>query len=825
MSRHLSLTPEEAQIISLLETTAQNIQPAPLFQSALEKQLETAFLSKRHPKRPLWREVGLALAGIAALMALALLLSWMIRSLAPIPPQPAAGGTPTLQATPKPIIVSETISPPSEETYDLRGMPLTLKTDLPNAPTTAFVFNYQPEQHATLESARALAAQFGMDGSIYRNPGEIAGTADYLVVDGNQRLYVRSDQYFQYYPDYPRYAAAINDGVPPANAEAVVEDFLASHGFDFPHRILPSELFGGFFAAPLTPDGRILCYEYFKCAGLHFQLDEQGILYVDGTLPKYEPLGQYEIISAEEAFQKFLNSNGAAGMLEGMHSPTLPIPTWVRARPLDATLTFYGYLASVPSAEGGAPLVTLDGIRVTGNTENVPPEYSPTFVAATGQFHEENGVKTFTLESWKVYDGYEDGLLGTIVRLEDGRVVLNTLEGEMLTLLDVPADLPLPLDNAFVIGVPQGETFEWKSIDQRNVMGGGGGGGGGLGFYKLNLTGTPVPFPTPAPQIFGGGGGGGGGGGEGGATYTVRAGDTCHSIADAFNVPVEDLLAANNLPADCSTLQIDQQLLIPAPAQPQKVEGVRGMMSITIYKNANGSQRVEYGFVTNANPYPYLTLEGENLEALQAYQNRPVDVWGMVETNEAGQPVLKVERYEIPFPDLQFQILRGTQTYITLNGEPATLFTTTDGKAYIQLNPGGGVDGSTVGNLDDQIEIEALIVPDETFGGYPALRIFAAQTADSPEPLKVTADQIYTIDLAAEGEYVPPTMTIERVELVYYMPDPRYHVGELEPDRRYIQPAWLFTGHYSDGTAFFILVQALKQEFLLPEIAPYTQPG
>jgi hypothetical protein len=195
-----------------------------------------------------------------------------------------------------------------------------------------------------------------------------------------------------------------------------------------------------------------------------------------------------------------------------------------------------------------------------------------------------------------------------------------------------------------------------------------------------------------------------------------------------------------------------------------------------------------------------------------------------------GQIVLKVERYEIPFPDLQFQILRGRQTPVTIDGQSATLFTTDDGATYVQFNPGGGVDGSTVGNLDDEVLIEALIVPDESFGGYPALRIFSAASAVNPkngeaQELEISADQIYVVDEAVEGPLAQPTLIIERVELVYYMPEPRYQVDELGPDQRYIQPAWLFAGHYSDGTAFFVLVQALKQEFLLPEIAPYTQPG
>ena len=147
-----------------------------------------------------------------------------------------------------------------------------------------------------------------------------------------------------------------------------------------------------------------------------------------------------------------------------------------------------------------------------------------------------------------------------------------------------------------------------------------------------------------------------------------------------------------------------------------------------------------------------------------------------------------------------------------------------------EFSPGGGLDGSTVGAPDDEVLIEALIVPDESFGGYPALRIFSAASAVNPkngeaQEMSISADQIYVVDEAAEGPLVQPTLVIERVELVYYMPEPRYQIGELSPDQRYLQPAWMFTGHYSDGTAFFVLVQALQQEFLLPEQMPFQGPG
>jgi len=57
---------------------------------------------------------------------------------------------------------------------------------------------------------------------------------------------------------------------------------------------------------------------------------------------------------------------------------------------------------------------------------------------------------------------------------------------------------------------------------------------------------TPLPSPTPL-------------------SYMVKLGDTCGSIAYSFDVSIQSIVLLNNLPADCSTLYENQQLLIPNP--------------------------------------------------------------------------------------------------------------------------------------------------------------------------------------------------------------------------------------------------------------------
>ncbi len=59
-------------------------------------------------------------------------------------------------------------------------------------------------------------------------------------------------------------------------------------------------------------------------------------------------------------------------------------------------------------------------------------------------------------------------------------------------------------------------------------------------------TSTPLPSPTPL-------------------AYEVKDGDTCAGIAFSFNVSIQSIVLLNNLPADCGTLFIGQNLLIPQP--------------------------------------------------------------------------------------------------------------------------------------------------------------------------------------------------------------------------------------------------------------------
>ena len=96
--------------------------------------------------------------------------------------------------------------------------------------------------------------------------------------------------------------------------------------------------------------------------------------------------------------------------------------------------------------------------------------------------------------------------------------------------------------------------------------------------------------------------------------------------------------------------------------------------------------------------------------------------------------------------------------------------------------------------------------------------------------LPLTANQIRVYDNAANPEVpdtTPLSLTIDSIELEYFVNNPYYQVNDPNYERRstYIQPVWHFQGHYENGDSFDMMIQALKREFLSPQLSPGITPG
>jgi LysM repeat protein len=729
---------------------------------------------------------------------------------------------------------------PDSTGYDWRGTKLYLAQSLPESRVEANILLLKESQDATVEAARALAQRFGIEGELYESPGLLPNSKGYLVTDGKQRLIVQSEMMFDYYPDYNDFALLSGGkNITLERASAAIDSFLKSHGFDFKYEIdKGSQIPGLYYVIPLLETERLpIRFDYNLPNRLEITVNDDGqITLMSSIRVDYESLQTYPIITAEEALQKILSASNSspAGLLESFRSGEILIESfWQRLYPENETITIYGQPIFYPSFEADrSGFFAIGQYTAIGNTSGLENLDQTVTVAAMGQFFTENGIRRFNIESWSISDASQTSFIGTL-RRDGEEALLTTDSGNEHRLQGIPADVPF--DNQIsVSGFMVDDNFVWTLIQRfASDSNRGGGGGGGIGFYKLNLSKTPVAFPTSTMQAPIN---------QGSGEYIVKEGDTLITIAHAYNITIDELMQANNLTDP--VIYIDQKLIIPSEAGQlsigQHIERFRGIIVINIYRKPDGSQRVEYRFLDIKNKDGegttpnYILSEGTDLQPLQGYHNRPVDVWGTIDgLNENGEQVIKVDRFEIPYPDLKLQIVDGTQEITEIQGERYVTLQAKDGTRYVELGPAGDAlhEDYLFRNEGDHLIVEALLIPDEMFGGYPALRVFGYNLAIDPvsglaNEITITADQPYVMEEPLDGQnFSPPTATIEKVELVYYTPDPRHKVPNSSGETRYIQPAWRFYGHFSNGDEFEFLVQALQQIYLLPEVVPAVPPG
>src|SRR6185436_19091708 len=98
----------------------------------------------------------------------------------------------------------------------------------------------------------------------------------------------------------------------------------------------------------------------------------------------------------------------------------------------------------------------------------------------------------------------------------------------------------------------------------------------------------------------------------------------------------------------------------------QPVQGLYGYLSISIHNKSDGTSSKEYALdVLQDTGSIVYTIEGSNLSELDPYNALPILVTGKID--KTGK--LVVDSYTIPYPDLHFQILKGTQKVQQLDGQ------------------------------------------------------------------------------------------------------------------------------------------------------------
>ena len=130
-------------------------------------------------------------------------------------------------------------------------------------------------------------------------------------------------------------------------------------------------------------------------------------------------------------------------------------------------------------------------------------------------------------------------------------------------------------------------------------------------------------------------------------------------------------------------------------------------------------------------------------------------------------------------------------------------------------------DANIIGRLGDLIEIEGYIIPDQQLGGY----LYIKDTAGTVQPDGVAdSAQVMIWDHSQDpssnpGAVLQGTVTIDTIELAYDAINLDRCLPSAADDPNvapwlYVQPMWVFNGHFEDGRRFIAQVQALPDEYL-----------
>lgn len=717
--------------------------------------------------------------------SLILILILLITACGPLTPA-SNGTTPSAPDTgPAPEAYPNTGAnePQPSQLFAWKNGYIDLKADLPALPTEANVYLALPDEPATAESALELARRFGIEGQVYKISDKILKDVQYLVTAGGPRLYVSSDHSFSYF----------KDGIGPKNGgknlsetqvAETIRDFMSSHGFEFEYKLEPATYKDGLYFVVPQLDGLPLRYGYVMPARLEILLDDAGeITYVNGDLVSVQKINSYSICSAAEAFRRILSRAPVGTFQANAVFPRDEEKSWTRSYPEDTPLTLYGGLHRYDPVDADqAPLFTLGNLSLTGNTDGMEDVQDSSILEVRGKLVTRNGIRFFQVDSWKPFTGEQVFSMSSSFLKKEDQIFVNANIKDIYPLVDPPVDLPLDVqigDQVVVDGFLVDGRVEWEEI--RYI-----------------------------PQLI------------------HEKDDTPKEFAyDGNPISFYKLALPNNKPF-VATLQADTETQSPLDG---RYENLRGILNVTYYRQGDSSLRAEYALVSKH--YPLMYLQGDSLEMLQEYHNRPVNIWGTIvryDTQHGWIPIVEVEKFEIPFPDLDFQILRGTEKMADMTGHG--LFVSDDGTTYFMLDRFGGPQpGISTFEPYDHVLVEALAIPGETAEGFPAIRIFNQSQPFEDHPgqtisLPLQADQPVVLEETVGSSVVlptpeppsGPTITIEKVELVYFIRSPHQRSTLETNDPEYIQPVWRFYGHDSNGRELEILVQALNDEFLSTDV-------
>ena len=655
---------------------------------------------------------------------------------------------------------------------------------------------------------------------------------------------------------------------------AIAEDFLRARGLlDFPYRIEPDE------DAPESTvrfvclaDGRPV-----RNADVRVTVAPNGrVARLSYPWLTLEPAGEYPIRSVQDAWDALRSGQPGGETQYTIHreapGPAAgPFKFWRPQYRPDQQADLYGSPIGFLPAEGdGPPLVEMNGLWLYGDVQALSEQQGSNLHVWGRVCQEMPGVLALDVAGWELISQPLFQPFHGTVEVKDELVLLLRGDGETFVLPNPPDDLT----GGLTVSVYGRETerteggypvLDWQVLQTPPdaVPGGPHGAIVTTDVTVVQIEETPITPtvsalqpPLPLSPI----------------THTTRAGETLQGIAWQYAVTAEAILRANGL-TEPERIRVGQVLVIPAssemvdeapsgddvpvgpvptptgppggrtgtsgggyssppvlptpPLEPgQRVEGLEGQLSATLYESADGkSQTLQVTLAEmGLSPEPgwEVHLGGPGQAGIEQYNRLRVSVWGRYVVG-GDQPMIEVERYETAYPDQRVQAWLGTIEIATVEGQEVALFETREGERYILASSLRHPDldwyRQAIGR--HQVLQEGVVRP-EAFGRYLVIEEISSRWGSDVDGM--TGLENYRQEAGASVQVVrpaePPLLGkafVEQVELIYYalVTNIAYAGGpSSDPVLRVVQPVWRFAGHTEDGATFEVLVQAVRDEYL-----------
>ncbi len=353
----------------------------------------------------------------------------------------------------------------------------TLNTPLPTTPTTAVVYQI-PGQRLTLESATAVAAQFGFSGPLYQEklPGDFTITDNDITFQpqmpfrafaGQEELTIMAG--YTFYEN-----RAVRDSfpstIPTAQAQAAAEAFLNGRGLlTFPYEVRAP--WGGDIHFHELINGILL-----ESPRLVVHVNNDSDIVRVSYTPETELLVEVEdtVTTAVSAWAKIeegvIANRLTYNLFPAESAQDQPLPPgmmpdlrWVRVRPAGENTVLYGYPTVLVNATNPdtAPRVQLLGYELLGTAEQMAE-----LANVGGQNTAVQGIispdgQQLEIMTWDLVSLAPLAVQGKLSEA-DGRVMLTTADGQQYWLPNPPANIVADTAGQTV------DLFAWDAVTLEN---------------------------------------------------------------------------------------------------------------------------------------------------------------------------------------------------------------------------------------------------------------------------------------------------------------------------------------------------------------------